>query len=198
MFEARREAVLQYALADCSDKASVDAGVIVREDARKGHLNLRGNPDDEDFRTGVESVLKARLPLKPGYWSAAADANVYWLGPNEWLVLVATESETEVQHNLRQRLRGHFAVVDISGGQTLINLSGDDAASVLQKSSAYDFHPLHFGQGRCVQTNFAKATALVARKKDGSYDLVIRRSFADYLFRWIVAASTEYGFSVER
>ncbi len=198
MFEARRESVLQYALAGYVDKKAVDAGVILREDALKGHLNLRGNPDDEDFRTGVESALKARLPLKPGYWSAAADASVYWLGPNEWLVLVAADSEADVQNNLRQTLHGHFSIVDVSGGQTLINLSGDAVDIVLKKSSTFDFHPLSFGQGRCVQTTFAKATALVARKKDGSYDLVIRRSFADYLFRWITAAAVEHGLSVER
>ena len=198
MFEARRESVLQYALADFVDNKPADAGVIVREHGLKGHLNLRGNPDDEAFRTGVEAALKARLPVQPGYWSAAPDASVYWLGPNEWLVIVAAGCEADVQRNLRQTLHGHFSIVDVSGGQTLINLSGDEVDFVLKKSSAYDFHPLSFGQGRCVQTTFAKTTALVARKKDGSYDLVIRRSFADYFFRWIADAAVEYGFSVER
>ena len=198
MFEARREAVLHYALADSAGNKSADAGVIVREDALKGHLNLRGNPDDAAFRTGVEAVLKARLPIEPGYWSAAADANVYWLGPDEWLVLVAAGTETDVQHKLRQTLHGHFSIVDVSGGQTLLNLRGDAIDLVLKKSSTYDFHPLNFGQGRCVQTTFAKATALIARKKDGSFDLVIRRSFADYLCRWIANAAAEYGFTVER
>ncbi len=203
MFEARRESVLRYALESFVDSKpvdnkSVDAGVILREDGSKGHCNLRGNADDDAFRTGVEAALKARLPVTPGYWSAAADASVYWLGPNEWLLLVAAGREADVQRNLRHTLSGHFSIVDISGGQTLINLSGDAVDFVLKKSCTYDFHPLSFGQGRCVQTTFAKATALVARKKDGSYDLVIRRSLADYLFRWIANAAAEYGFSVER
>ncbi len=198
MFEARRESVLQYALAEYVDKKSIDPGVIFREYAAKGHLNLRGNPDDEAFRVGVEATLKARLPTEPGYWSAAGNTSVYWLGPNEWLVLVAADREADVQRNLRQTLSGHFSIVNVSGGQTLLNLSGDAVEFVLKKSSSYDFHPLNFAQGRCVQTTFAKATALVARKKDGSFDLVIRRSFADYLCRWIANAAVEYGFSIEQ
>ncbi len=197
MFEARRETVLQYALADLVDKKPADAGVILREDAFIGHLNLRGNPDDAAFRAGVEATLKAHLPVKPGYWSAAVGASVYWLGPNEWLVLVAADAAADVQHNLRQTLAGHFSVVDVSGGQTIINLSGDDAGLLLKKSSTYDFHPLSFAQGRCVQTTFAKAMALIASRKDGSYDLVIRRSFADYVVQWIAIAAAEYGFAVE-
>lgn len=198
MSEARRESVLHYALRDFADNSPTDPGVVLREDGFKGHLHLRGDPDNEMFSKGVEEVLKARLPVEPGYWSSAAAASVYWLGPNEWLVIVPAGAEADVENRLRQTLHGHFSIVDVSGGQTLINLSGDHVEAVLKKSSVYDFHPSHFGQGRCVQTTFAKATALVSKKKDGSFDLVIRRSFADYLFRWIADAAAEYGFAVER
>ena len=45
---------------------------------------------------------------------------------------------------------------------------------------------------------FAKASALVAANPDGSFDLVIRGSYADYLARWITDAAEEYGYSVRR
>ncbi len=64
------------------------------------------------------------------------------------------------------------------------------------KSSVYDFHPDNFQPGKCVQTTFAKAGALVSKKSDGSFDLVIRRSFTDYIAEWLLDAGKEYGCSI--
>ena len=115
------------------------------------------------------------------------------LSPDEWLLIVASGREAELERQLRQTLPGHISVVDISGGQTRLNLSGEGVATLLKKSSHYDFHSSNFGPGRCVQTTFAKATALVCRREDGSIDLVMRRSFADYLARWLLDAAAEFG-----
>jgi sarcosine oxidase, subunit gamma len=177
---------------------SNEAGVVLCEQALMGHLNLRGNPDNVLFRKGVEDVLGVKLPLYPGICASLGETRLCWLAPNEWLVMVAGGREVDVELRLREVLQGHFSVVDISGGQTLINLSGESVLMVLKKSSVYDFHPSRFGVGRCVQTTFAKATALVSRNSNSSFDLVIRRSFADYIFQWIADAADEYGFTVRR
>ena len=161
-----------------------------------GHLNLRGDPNNEAFVDTVMQVLGVPLPLVPGTCTVGGETSLYWLAPNEWLVIVGADTELEIEARLRQTLRGHYAIVDVSGGQTLVRLSGEAVAMVLKKSSVYDFHPDHFPVGRCVQTTFAKATALVSKTADNSFDLVIRRSFADYLFRWIVDAASEYGLKI--
>ena len=88
-------------------------------------------------------------------------------------------------------------MVDVSAGQTLLKLSGEGVETVLKKSSVYDFHARHFSVGHCVQTTFAKATALVSRSADDSFDLVIRRSFADYVARWLLDAGAEFGCRIE-
>jgi len=82
----------------------------------------------------------------------------------------------------------------LGGGFIHVNLRGEDAGQVLQKSSPYDFHPRNFPPGRCAQTVFAKATALVAAREDGAFDIVFRRSFADYLMQWLADAAAEYGY----
>lgn len=174
-----------------------DAGVVIQEAALRGHLNLRGNPESELFRQGVESVLGVELPIEPGTFAISETVSVYWLGPTEWLVIVDGGTEADVESKLRQVLQGHFSIVDVSGGQTLINLRGEGVETVLKKSCVYDFHPRHFGPGRCVQTTFAKATALVSKKADGSFDLVIRRSFADYLAAWLLDAGQEFGCRID-
>lgn len=173
-----------------------EPGLVVREAPLMGHLNLRGDPDDDEFLRGVNAVLGVALPTQPGTWAHNGAARVYWLGPNEWLLMVDGGREASLEEQLRRQLAGHISIVDVSGGQTLLNMSGTGAAVVLMKSSPYDFHASNFVPGRCVQTTFAKATALVAACDDGSFDLVIRRSFADYLARWILDAGAEAGAAI--
>lgn len=101
-----------------------------------------------------------------------------------------------VERKLRDALADRFSVADVTGAQFLVELSGPDAGKVLQKSSPYDFHPRNFRPGRCVQTVFAQATALVAARDGGAFEIVFRRSYADYLLRWIADAAAEYGYRV--
>ena len=198
----RRESPLHYvieAVGGADPLASTQSfGVVLRETLPKGYLNLRGNSDDALFTDGVAATLGVNLPTEPGTWFANDGNAIYWLSPNEWMVTVPGGTETEMEVRLRENLTGHFAVVDVSGGQTRVLLSGADVANVLKKSSGYDFDEQVFGAGRCAQTTLAKATALVSKQSDGSFELIIRRSFADYLFAWIADAAGEYGFKAER
>lgn len=192
----RRESPLFYQMSGAVSVSEGKGGVTLSEEACKGHLILRGDLNDQDFVSTVIQVLEVALPLVPGTCTVGEQNSIYWLGPNEWLMIVGSGTEHEIEARLRQTLRGHFAIVDVSGGQTLVRLSGEAGAMVLKKSSVYDFHPDQFPVGRCVQTTFAKATALVSKTADNSFDLVIRRSFADYLFSWIVEAASEYGINI--
>lgn len=192
----RRESPLHYMIDAAREHKPSNSGVVIQEEGLRGHLNLRGDPEDEIFRTCVAEELGLRLPVIPGTCVGNDQACVYWLGPNEWLVIVKAGVEAGLQRRLRQSLSGHFSIVDVSGGQTLLKLSGAAVENVLKKSCVYDFHPSRFAAGSCVQTTFAKATALVSKTADNSFELIIRRSFADYIFRWIVDAADEYGVEV--
>lgn len=164
---------------------SDDPGVVLRVPSPRGCLNLRGALREVAVR-GVE------LPVEPCTWRHAGDTAVYWLGPDEWLIAVPAGTEADLEQGLRDTLAGSFSIVDTSGANCFLNLSGPDAGRLLQKSSPYDFHPRNFPAGRCVQTVFAKASALVAARADGSFDVVVRRSYADYVRLWIEDAAEEY------
>jgi len=191
-----RESPLHYASAEGNAAQGAEAGIVFHEKAHRGHINLRGNPEDQAFQRGVAQVLGTELPLEPCSFSATGQNSIYWMGPNEWLVIVEGGTEGEVQNRLRQTLSGHFSVVDVSGGQTLVELSGRAVDLLLKKSCVYDFHPCEFASGRCVQTTFAKASALVSKLDEKTFQLVIRRSFSDYLFSWILDAASEYGVEI--
>ena len=174
------------------EPGSGDNGLLVREAPLATHLRLRGDPEDAAFLSGVESVLGLPLPTQTCTYIRNGKLGLYWLGPDEWLLLAQDNKALGYEQALREGVPGHVAIVDVSGGQTLVNLSGVGVDDILKKSGSYDFHSSNFGSGRCVQTTFAKATALVARCENGSVDLVIRRSFADYLARWLLDAGAEF------
>ncbi|MCY3820581.1 MAG: sarcosine oxidase, gamma subunit family protein [Gammaproteobacteria bacterium] len=172
------------------------AGIKILELRSRGCLNLRGDADDQTFLDAVSTAASVALPTEPCSWNSGFGSSAYWLGPDEWLLVVPDGEQPSVERRLREAVSAPLSVVDVGGGFVHVNLAGVDAGSVLQKSSPYDFHPRSFPPGRCVQTVFAQAGAMVAAAEDGSFDLVFRRSYADYLVNWITDAAEEYGLVV--
>lgn len=158
--------------------------------SRRACINLRGEPTTP-FRDGVATALGVDLPVTPCTLGRAGERTIYWLGPNEWLATAPAGAEDALEADLRAVLAGGFAVTDVSGAWRSFNLSGGAAAEVLRKSSPCDFHPRAFAPGRCVQTAFAKATALIARHADGSFEVLARTSYGAYLARWLEAAARD-------
>lgn len=172
-----------------------EPGVRLTERAFLGHLNLRGDPSDEAFLKGVEVALSISIPLDSNTVVEGEEATALWLGANEWLVLTAPDQQQRIAAALRTSLSGVLAAVtDLSGGQTVINLQGPHSRELLSKGCTLDLHPRVFGPGQCAQTNVAKTSALIRQLDESpSYDLIVRRSFADYLAHWLMDAAREYG-----
>ncbi|MCY3623999.1 MAG: sarcosine oxidase, gamma subunit family protein [Gammaproteobacteria bacterium] len=177
---------------------SESPGVVCRRECPgRAFLNLRGDATQARLRNAAAQVLGVELPREPGTWNHADRSRAYWLGPDEWLLVVEGEDGSDVEARLRDALNGRFSLTDVSGAQVQLELSGPDVGKVLQKSSPYDFHPRNFPPRRCAHTVFAKATALVAAREDGAFDIVLRRSYADYLMQWLADAGAEYGYRLE-
>ena len=188
---ARRESPLSQFAADSSDQSGVQIG----ERPFQGHVNLRGDSGDDVFLKAAEGVLRLALPLVPNTVVDNADLKVLWLGPDEWLIITPTEGESAIVAALEGKLGDmHASVTDITGGQTIIRLSGPSAGDLLAKGCPLDLHPRVFGPGRCAQTLVAKAMVTMMHVDDApSFDLVVRRSFSDYLRAWLQDAVQEFG-----
>ena len=180
-----------FLAAGVGPEAPGSPGVRLTERAFLGHINLRGNPSDEAFLRGVEVALGITIPLEPNTVVEGHETTALWLGPNEWLALTAPDRQHRVVAALRNSLSDVLAAVtDISGGQTVINLQGPRSREVLSKGCTLDLHPRVFGPGQCAQTNVAKTSAIIRQLDESpSYDLIVRRSFADYLARWLQDAA---------
>ena len=175
------------------------AGVIISERPFLGHLDLRGDPSDSAFTGGAERALGFALPVEPNTVSEGDGKQALWLGPDEWLITTPPDEGGFVEARLASALDGvHSSVTDISGGQTLINLSGQDSRDVLAKGCSLDLHPRAFGEGRCAQTLVSGANVILRwAGPEPSFDLIVRRSFADYLALWLHDAALEYGVLVD-
>ena len=172
------------------------AGVRLGEQTFTGLVNLRGRPDDEGFTGAVKSRL-GNLPTTPNTVSEHGRRLICWLGPDEWLILTPPGGETQLVDGLRQALEGQFAAVtDVTSGYTLITVDGPHSRDVLAKGCTLDLHPRVFAAGACAQSLVAKAGALLLPRDEARIDLVVRRSFADYLWRWLEDAAEEYGLAV--
>ena len=141
----------------------------------------------------IAAAAQLVLPTTAGAYSCNDDCAAYWLAPDEWLLAFA-DDETELA-----RLLGELvdAAVDVTGGYVMFNLSGAFAGEILKRSTPYDCHPRAFPPGRCAATVFAKTTALIAAAANGSFDLVVRSSYASYVERWMAAAGDAYGIAFE-
>jgi sarcosine oxidase subunit gamma len=175
------------------------AGEIkVWERAFCGHINLRGDANSPVFFSAVRNVLGFGLPLEANTVAGDRKITVFWLGPNEWLIVTTGERQDATATGLRHALQGVFsAVTEVSGGQTIIALQGENARELIAKGCPLDLHPREFGIGRCAQSHLAKAPILLRLVDDQpTFELIARRSFADYLWLWLEDASREYGLAV--
>jgi len=159
-----------------------------------GYLNLRGRSNNTAFLAAVLKVLGSEPPLEANTMVESGDYRIYWLGPDEWLVITPTDQQGKVQADFKIALAGVFSsVVDNSSGLTMLEITGDNAANLLATDCPLDLHPGEFRAGQCAQTRLAKAGMTIAPlRKEAGFEVIIRRSFADYLLLWMQDAALAF------
>ena len=155
-----------------------------------GMLNLRGSADDTAFAAAVLGATGLGLPLRSNSAAINVNGQLLWLGPDEWLLKLRESSAAAMETALRTALPAqHVSVVDVSSGNTTLVLRGPAAADVLARGCPLDLHPRGFAAGALAQTHIAKASVVILRPHAAPcYEITVRRSFADYLFRWLCEA----------
>lgn len=187
------ESLLVFRQADDGEAAGM--GVQIRTGLR--HINLRGDPDDADFIAATGSALGQVLPVTPNTLSSA-DHQIYWLGPDESLIITSDARSQDLLARLRKSLSGqHASVIDVTGGQVSMHLSGTAVRDVLAKGCTLDFDPGVFKAGTCAQSALAKANVLLGLINDQpTFELIVRRSFGKYLMLWLEHAAQEFGVEI--
>ena len=128
-------------LGEAAGERGPDSGALLAIRGDLGHINLRGDTGNPEFVTAAEDLLGQSLPITPNTFSVGT-RHVFWLGPDEWLVVLAAERAATAAERLYQATSGfHAAVNDISGGQIAMLLEGSAARNILAKGCTLDLHP---------------------------------------------------------
>ena len=151
-----------------------------------GHVNLRGDPGSRLFVDAVAEVLGQALPVEPNTLTQS-EHRVYWLGPDEWQIVTRPDETARLAGKLEQALAGqHAAINDISGGQVALHLKGNDVPLLLARGCTLDLQPSAFSLGSCAQSGLAKTNVLLGYIDAAPvYEIIVRRSFSEYLQHWL-------------
>lgn len=183
-----------FGLAAKQEKVNDSKGAWANEIPLLGYISLRGDSQNEKFVNAVNSALNITLPTQPCGMVYTAWGSILWLSQDEWLITCKRDLRGSLQLSLESALAGiHSQVVDNSGGFTMVLLTGKNASDVLHHCTVYDLNMLQ--AGKVVGTTFGKLSLYLHQHKDG-YSLVFRRSFADYIWRYLERSALPYGFGI--
>ena len=171
----------------------------IQERPFRTHINLRGDASEARFLETVATATGIVLPQDPNTCASSDRWHVSWLSPDEWL-LMGPEDDAAVAVLVDQLESLHHALNEVSGGQTVFRVGGDAWREVLASACPFDLHPRVFGEGACGQTVVAHTNVVLIFVNDDprgeALDIVVRRSFADHLARWLMDAAIEGGFEM--
>ena len=163
---------------------------ILEETPFSTMLTLRGNAEDPAFVQAVLQATDLHLPRKTNTASLDPQRQLLWLGPDEWLLKCREDQGSTLAETLRVALHDqHSSVVEVGDGNATLLVHGLAAAELLARGCPLDLHPRVFVAGNVAQSHVAKAAATILCLEPGTrFELTVRRSFAEYLARWLSAA----------
>ena len=140
----------------------------------------------------IENGLGVSWPTVTGIVGGGR-ADILCIGPTDWLV-VASDPEASV---LKSRLDtlfegGAFRATDVSQSLARIQVAGPNARDLLAKGCSLDLHPPLFPPGRAARTRFAGLAVIVRRTSTATFELVVTRSYLEYLMSWFADAELEF------
>ncbi len=169
------------------------AGVVLQEKKCLGYINLRVKDDDQAAFDAVKSVLGLALPALS---QCVSDDKLTGLcySPSEWLVITPSGEETAMIAALQTALAEHHSLVaDVTGGTTMLTVSGAHAQDLLEKGTYVDLHDQAFAANQLYATQIAHAPATIVKNGSNDFSLIVRRSFANHIAEWALDGGREFG-----
>lgn len=181
------------------NKGPTDAEITLKENKHVGKMILRGSLSEKKFITSTKKHLSQQFPASPNSFYDDTKVRVIWLGPDEWLILTdVTELDSLKDDLTRALIKSHSALVDVSDNSTIIEIKGRYSREVLMKGCSLDIHPSVFQTGCSAQTDLGLANIILLKTADDPvYQIIVRASFASYLWDWLVDAAHEFKIRTE-
>lgn len=129
---------------------------------------------------GQDVTLPLPFPA-PNSHASDGTARILWAGRGRALLIGVAAPD----------LAGRAAVVDQTGAEAVLRVTGDDAEAVLARLVPIDLRAAAFSEGALARTMVAHMTASVLRVPDG-YELRVMRSMAGTLWHDVSQAARLY------
>lgn len=197
MHPGDQTALRRSALGHRDDLSSPDASIKIAERAGAARIIVKG--DAAQIGPAIKSSTGLELS-EIACTSISGDAGTaLWLGPTEWLLLLPEGRAAAYVQSMEGMLSGvHRQIVDMTDHYATIRITGAASREVLAKITTLDMHRRAFAVGAVKGSVFGRVTAWLhlAEILEGEipcFDLIVRRSHADYLWCLLAAAGREYG-----
>ena len=165
----------------------------ITEESNLAQLNIRFDVSDVSILSSIKSVLGLNLEMAPNTIVNDNEKFALWLGPDERLVILPKDQIITARMNLERELQGiHYSSVDLSSGQVILDLKGEEVLNILSKGCSVDFHHKYFNVGQCVQTSIDKINVICFPLENNHIRIIVRRSYSEALIAWFKDASIEF------
>jgi sarcosine oxidase subunit gamma len=132
------------------------------------------------------------LPQEACHATAGENRAALWLGPDEWLLLAAEGEAAAVQAAFAAGLEGRpYSLVEVGNRNTALELTGPDAALVLNAGCPLDLDPAALPVDSCTRTVLGKAEIVLWRTDSDRFHIEVWRSFARYVWEFLEEARRE-------
>ena len=181
-------------LSPIAHRAALPAGsgrtIAMRNVTDRAMIDLRVRSEDAAAIEALEAALGMALPREPRSSTLSGDRHALWLSVDQWLIATPLADRAGLTDSLGAAAAGGFvAVTDMSDARTIIRLEGAGARETIMKGAAADLTRSDVGTVRRMMFADIAAMAQVISADPDTIDVYVFRSYADYAWDWLEAAS---------
>jgi methylglutamate dehydrogenase subunit D len=161
-------------------------------------VQLAAFPDTlHEFERALRPVLSgAELPPHARAETLSAGQLVFNTGPGQFWIL--SPEGQDLAATCRLAIPPHLgSVTSLSHSRTRLLIEGSRAREVLSNGIAIDLHPAVFPVTGFAITGLHHTSVLLHRAGAARYELYVMRSYALWLWGWLIDAALPFGYELE-
>ena len=171
--------------------AHIGQSIRIEDLGSVGQVTLRGDLSSRALKKAVKAGVGVDVP---GRLQAAfgGGKGAVWMSPDELLLVTGYAEAGALAASLGAALTGeHNLAVNVSDARAVIRLSGTGVAEILAKGAPVDVSNTAFPVGSTRRSHIGGVAVGFWRKTADEWEIVCFRSFAQFLFDWLVESSKE-------
>lgn len=146
-------------------------------------MSLRARPA---AIAALSKALGLTLPQKPKTSASKGARSALWLGPDEWLVIDEAGADPVADC---ASVKGLHSAVEVSHRNVAIEVSGPNAAAVVNAGCPQDLSLQAFPVGAVSRTVLGKVEIVLLRTGEDRFRVECWRSFSDYVYGFLSEAA---------